>query len=634
MGIICGFIADSQEQLDTKERIKTAFLKKYGDAYYYEDNYVFLGVLHSDITLQSIYENGPVIDKESNLVIIADAELDNRNELFDKLSIAKRDISDSELILRAYIRWENNCADHLLGEFAFVIYNRNNHKVLCVRDQLGTRKFYYIRKFNQLIFSTMMSALFPSSEAKLALNDLWIANFLSILCPDHEVISSQTVYKDIMQLEPAHFITWEGNSFGITKYWRVNIREKRNCSFEEACDGLRQILTTAIQDKIKTKHTVGISLSGGLDSGSVCVIANNLLQAENKQLYAYSSVPLSKYRLNNENYYIKDESDYIRSIIDNNSNIIHKFIDSDGKNSITDIEENLEYLEHPYKFIENFFWMKNIIESAKRDGCKVLLYGTFGNATISYGSFPVHIYTLLHEIRLFEAVKAIISFTEFNHVRKKQIIRNLIRSGMPDFYDKNQILKYLPVNKELFKKLNVQDLQRELKVGQYSKKNKNVYDIREFYLSANTLSQLNSLKSNTYLKYGIQIKDPTMDLRVIEYCFSIPYDYYYRDGKTRELIREAMKGLLPDKIRLNYNKRGLQSADWILRLEEHFDEIKKELIYLLNNDRLLYYLDVNKLKEIICNDDFNSFLNMDGNTVWMIIVSLIFMKFIKKYEES
>ena len=131
------------------------------------------------------------------------------------------------------------------------------------------------------------------------------------------------------------------------------------------------------------------------------------------------------------------------------------------------------------------------------------------------------------------------------------------------------------------------------------------------------------------LANGIVERDPTRDKRVIEFCLSVPFDEFVKNGKERYLIRGSMKGILPKKIRTNVKVRGLQGADWVKRLEGNFDNIKNDINYLLKDENINKYLNINKIKNYIETFD-EDIENKRYDKLRMLIVVIIFSNFIKE----
>lgn len=125
-------------------------------------------------------------------------------------------------------------------------------------------------------------------------------------------------------------------------------------------------------------------------------------------------------------------------------------------------------------------------------------------------------------------------------------------------------------------------------------------------------------------------RDPTMDKRVIEFCLSVPEDQYVRYGRERNLIRRAMAGIVPDKVRLNETVRGVQGADWAQRLEPQWPEIKDEISKIGELPAEREYLDIEKIQREL--KKYNT-LEIDAagdHGLRMLMRSLIFSRFLRQ----
>ena len=100
------------------------------------------------------------------------------------------------------------------------------------------------------------------------------------------------------------------------------------------------------------------------------------------------------------------------------------------------------------------------------------------------------------------------------------------------------------------------------------------------------------------LRYGILSVDPTLTKEVLELCLCMPIDCFVKNGKERRAVREYMKGYVPDSILDNYAGRGVQAADFAFRVNRDFDVIREDVFALLDNPKLLEYLDKDKLREL------------------------------------
>ncbi len=158
--------------------------------------------------------------------IAADARVDARPALIAQLKTAEMapvgDAADVELILRAYLAWGEDCTSHLLGDFAFAIWDGRAGRLLCVRDQLGGKPFFYATVPSGLIFSNTLACLRRHPGVSDELNDQAIADFLLF---GHNTEPDTTSFAGIRRLPPAHTLEWTSAGPRIRRYWSMPVRE-------------------------------------------------------------------------------------------------------------------------------------------------------------------------------------------------------------------------------------------------------------------------------------------------------------------------------------------------------------------------------------------------------------------------
>jgi asparagine synthase (glutamine-hydrolysing) len=220
--------------------------------------------------------------------ISADARIDDRQSLVGKLAAKGRGVSlaapDVELILHAYHVWAEDCVDHLLGDFAFAIWDAARRRLFCARDHLGIKPFYYFHSSNVVVFSNTLDCVRLHPAVSERLNDLAIADFL-LFEVKHD--PAATSFADIQRIPPAHTATWSENGLHLRRYWSMPIDEPIH--FRRACDyveRLRELLDAAVRDRMRTNR-VAVFLSGGIDSSTLAAAASN---AGNCEVRAFTSV--------------------------------------------------------------------------------------------------------------------------------------------------------------------------------------------------------------------------------------------------------------------------------------------------------------------------------------------------------
>jgi asparagine synthase (glutamine-hydrolysing) len=603
-------------------------------------NNVFMGCNLQYVTPESTDEILPFKESLSGLLITADAIIDNRKELSSLLNISaneQKTISDSQLILNAYKTWGTDCPMYLEGDYAFAIYDTYKQELFCARDHVGKRTFYYYYDKDCFIFSTLMKPIYAFKRQKLSLNERWIADYLGLFGVIHELECNDTIYEGIYQLPPATSLVLNSKGIHKEKYWDPlelkTIKFKTDYEYDEA---FRDIFSKAVKAKTRTSGKVGLFISGGLDSSAVGAIAARELALENKKLKAYHSLPISNYTNTLSSKWIADESEYIDELIKMYPNIDVSYIRCEDRNSYHGINHFNEILEHPYKPIVNFYWVNAIFEQASKDGCKVILDGQYGNFSISFGDYITNIYELLKRGRLYSIYKEINAYSKLHNYNCNQVAKQTIKTFIPrNLFNKNDSFsnRYSLVNPELANKWGVYE-RIEASLG-----SKNIFgvqtidEMRKFHTNPVFFSHLGSLETKMGMANGIINRDPTRDKNVLEFCSSIPWHQFVYEGKERYLVRKSMTGIIPDKIRCNYEVRGKQGADWVQRIVPIWTEIKDNLSVMLNDSTLEYYVDTSKLKQALNQvEDINTIELQHKNTmnIKTLFKCLVFYNYLKE----
>ncbi|MCO7124217.1 asparagine synthase-related protein [Sporolactobacillus shoreicorticis] len=554
----------------------------------WQDRYTFFGCRNQWFTPESVNERIPVFDKRSGLAITADAIIDNRKELFSELNIPSSDqnrVGDSLLILLAYEKWRHEVPKHLIGDFAFIIWDSKEHQVFGARDFSGNRMLYYTFANQQLAFASTLESMLTLPYCSNKLNDSWLAQFLVIPdttdCADTEL----TVYQSIHQVPPACSILVKNGTVSMRRYCTIeNQQLLKFKSDEEYIEGFKEVFERAISDRLRSKRGIGAFLSGGLDSGSVAAYASRLMQPAGEQLQTFSYIPESDFVDWTSRYYVPNEKNHVETIAAYCGNIQPHFLDFKGQSPFTEIDRLLEIMELPYKFFENSYWIRGVFKEAQKARLSVLLNGARGNFSISWGPALDYYASLLkkgHWLRLMREIK---QYGRNIGVGRKKILSVVGEKAFPI------VGRLLPLNDESIPTLINQTFAQKTDV--YQRISDLGYDLSGKTLISGFTYRKQHFKQNyswtptgtcygkLSLHYGVKDRDPTNDLRVIRYCLSVPNEQLVRKGVDRALIRRSTENLLPDSIRLNQRSRGIQGADMIHRMAPDWNEWLNELHHM------------------------------------------------------
>ena len=307
------------------------------DVQVWTNRHVFLGCHAQWITPESIGEKLPFYDSESEMGITADAIIDNREELFDALQIRKNhhDLPDSQLILKAYQKWGEECVHYLIGDFAFMIWDERSRKLFGARDFSGTRTLYFHKNDRSFSFSTTIQPLLSLPYTSTDFNENWIAEYLAIPGMHDSTDNYSTVYEDIHQIPPSHTIRVKEGKVSFQQYCDITKTEKLKLSSdEEYVEAFQEVYQKAVDARVRTYKKVGAQLSGGLDSGSVCSFAARTLRENGKTLSTFSYVPLQGFDDWTPKSRRADERPWIKSTVDYVGNIKDHYDDFSGRSPL------------------------------------------------------------------------------------------------------------------------------------------------------------------------------------------------------------------------------------------------------------------------------------------------------------
>jgi asparagine synthase (glutamine-hydrolysing) len=244
-------------------------------------------------TEESEHEHQP-FTLDGKVWIIADARVDARRDLVPQLRAHGHEslssyATDVELILRAYQTWGQSCVEHILGDFAFAIWDSPQQRLFCARDHLGVKPFFYTSTGKTLIFSNSLDCIRQHPAISDRLNDLAIAEFLLF---DANQDPATTSFAEIQRLPPAHSATVSSDATRLYRYWTLPVDAPTYfCEDEDYVDRFTELLEQAVDDRLRT-NKVSLFMSGGLDSPALATTAsrNLLWRSPDSEVRAFTTV--------------------------------------------------------------------------------------------------------------------------------------------------------------------------------------------------------------------------------------------------------------------------------------------------------------------------------------------------------
>lgn len=602
---------------------------------------IFFGCHAQWITPESIHEQLPYYDSIRKLAITADAIIDNRDELFNRLQMnhdKRKTMTDSELILLSYEKWGEDAPKYLVGDFAFMIWDEKEKKLFGARDFSGNRTLYYYHDFQRFVFCTAITPLFTLPYIEKKLNTQWLAQFLAIPTTLDTVEAASSVFHSIDQIPPSHAISVTKDGMKFSRYCTFSIEEKlRLKSNEEYEEAFREVFQNAVKARVRTYRNVGAHLSGGLDSGSVVSFAARELRKEEKALHTFSYIPVEDFTDWTPKSRVANEKPFIEKTVQYVGNIKDYYMDFKEMSPFSEVDDYLEMLEMPYKFFENSFWLKGIYEQANNKGIGILLNGGRGNYTVSFGAALDYYAILLRSLKWIRFYNELQQFSNKKGVGRKRILSLVGKRAFPFvnklFQPRNLYQFPVLINPEFAKNTNVfQELEQHgIDIADssppsfYEARKKQFDEVVSWQISGTNNAKLS-------LRYGLWNRDPTNDLRVVQFCLSVPNEQFVQNGMDRALIRRATKTFLPDTVRLNQRTRGVQGADGIQRMFPHWSSFLEEVHQLTKDKEMIELINMNVIHEAIAKFQNGPRPEYAFDAEFKVLMrSLIVYRFLKNY---
>lgn len=598
-----------------------------------EESYIYFSCAHQYVVQGAEKEKLPFLDEKNQIFFTADCILDNRKELVEALPEADGELPDGALAYHAYLHWGEEFVKHLVGIFSFAFYKANENQVLLYTDHTGSRCINYCKRGKVFVFSTTYGPVLQAfGEENMKFCEKWLVGCESFRAPDMILFPGLTPFEGVYQLEAGHYLKVTANKIEKICYWNPakNVKKLRLSGDEEYKKLFLKTFQICVTEMLRSSEKTAITLSSGLDSSAVACMAAPVLEERGETLYAYTSVPLKDFDCV-EGFDLMEESAGPRRIASRYHNLCPNFVSCEGKSVFSELERFVRYTEVPGKSNANLVWLDEIYQKARRQGCRIVLKGQYGNSTISYGAILSLAYQRLLKLRVSSAKNAVRAFRKRRRVSRQRVIRVAESEWRSKWNPDLSMVEESYVQKRLKEKYRVRGtIRKMLRFGGGSAMDSE-REHKNFMSDLRIFQHLGLYDTRFGLTHGIVVRDPTKDKRIIELCMAFPMECFAGQGIERRMVREYMKEIIPAEICNDVNHRGMQSADFVYRLNKHWDAFKKEIFALLKEERLYQFLEQEKLEAFV--REAETWKAIPNQTIAQDITVLqAFSLFLKQYE--
>jgi asparagine synthase (glutamine-hydrolysing) len=546
----------------------------------WSDGDIALGRSLKRILPEDAYDRQPLVG-ESGVVFLADARVDNRDELARALGIESRrmqTLSDADVMLGAYERWGVEAFDRIYGVFACAAWEPRRRRLVLAKDSVGMRPLYYHRGAGFFAFATMPKGLHALPEIPYAPDEEKVSELL-LLTPDW---GTQTFFQAVEKVEAGTYVVVDPDKLEVTQHWRPGRATLKLKSADEYADGLRAHLDQAVAACVRGERDVAAHLSSGYDSASVAATAARLLAERGGRVHAFTSVPRVGYVDTARKPRLIDEGPLAAATAAMYPNIEHVLIRTNGRSPLQNLDRNFFLYERPPVNLCNMVWGDAINDATRDRGLSVLLTGGMGNMTLSYNGAEL-LPELIRAGRLIRWLREARGLHKTQAVRWVSVLARSLGPWSPAWFWRlarriNGASEYDPYAYTMIRPSRVQelDLEARAKARQQDlayRPWKDGYQARMWVMRR---GDRGCVQKGLLAGWGFDMRDPTAERRLVEFCLATPTDQFMRNGVPRALARRALADRLPGAV-LDEPLKGTQGADWHEGLTAARDEVAAEV---------------------------------------------------------
>lgn len=484
----------------------------------------------------------PFNDSMSGISMAYWARIDNRDDLIEELALAaSKDsrVSDAEVILHAYLKWDDDCASHLLGDFVFALYDEKKRQVFCARDHLGVRPLYYYLSPDRFVCATTLSALLDLDGLAIEIDRKWMADYLMGISMSFD----RTPYHGINKLPPAHCLTVKAKADRLQQYFRLSdVSSLKLKDSREYVDAYREQLEAAVKCRVATDYPLGSELSGGIDSSTVTAYAARFFNQPPSRFHAFGFASLQR------------EPEYILSV----SRALglpqtHILLPSAGIEGEGFWQRSLEILGYPVEHTTSTFH-EPFYRLAATLGIRNLLSGFGGDefgSTIHGSMALLALMTQRRYRKLYQILPGnnLTRLLRLIKLRLKQMrTRNFTR---PEFNPRLYWAYQRRWNNRIVRPEWVDRFSLKERFLDEARFDAGYVDLKKFTIEKRWVPFVPTRLENCTLMAAarrIEYSWPLLDVRLVRLFLSIPAEEHFYRGTGRYLHRRAIESAVPDSV--------------------------------------------------------------------------------------
>ncbi len=504
-----------------------------------------IGLGHRRLAIVDVAHGAqPMSNSDETCVIIYNGEVYNHAEHRADLESAGFQFQtncDTETILHLYEKHGAKCVEFLRGMFAFAVWDKRKNELFIARDRFGVKPLYYVHDFEgNLYFASEIKSLLRVNAVKPELNYHALPDQMA----NHGTSGDETLFKSVKRLLPGHFLGWSDGKIKIEKYWDISFEPKHaEKSDAELVEEWRELFVKSVELRLMADVPLGMFLSGGIDSSAICAVMSKFVGDPIKTF----SVGFKEREAN--------EFEYARIVAGKFKTEHHEITITPGQ-FFAELPNLVWHEDEPLGFIASvpLYFVSRLAQKH----VKVVLTGEGSDEILGgYGRYQ-------------KALKLLRYGEKYENLTPK-FLRNAVKSGVSAFGGKltrtfltreNDIENLYFDNFAVFNKkmqANLLSDDTKARIGDqnpYSKlhewlENSDAVETLDKLLYADTKTYLHELlmkQDQMSMAASIESRVPFLDHKLVEFTAKLPTRLKINGGTTKYILKEAMRGILPDEI--------------------------------------------------------------------------------------
>lgn len=435
----------------------------------------------------------------------------------------------------------------LLGDFAFASWNRDAEELTCGRDVFGIRPLSYVRlPGKRFAFASFPKALYGSGIVAKTIDEVATARLLV-----DNYVGDDSPIVHVRRLPPAHTLKVTKHGMELVRYWRLDRScvGSRRCSPEDAARQLRQRVDEAVRCRLSSNGEIGAHLSGGLDSSAISVLAARHLRQHGRTLHAYSFLDRPR-----NDIVLEDEREYVRAVLDQEGDMDWTAIAPPVVSQAPAASADADKVTAAYETDPEL----DVCAQAEKQGVDLILSGWGGDegATFNGRGTLAELFLRGRWRTLAREVSAL--GKERGWSRARIVAREALTFFVPAPIA--AMVRKLARRAPQYREIQNQALTAEMRARLANGRDEELgtapdgRENRWRLITSAHLAERAEIWAQTGARHGVAFAFPLLDRRVVEFALSLPSELFVRGGFKRRPFRDAMVGVLPDKVRLRHEK--------------------------------------------------------------------------------